>query len=91
MWPEPFGKKGSRLTLSDEARALVGVIADDLTGANATGILLRGRGFRIRRQAASGIRIFCADAETDQDILVGGPDAAVLCVSHILKEVHQHD
>lgn len=34
------------MTWSDEARYLVGVIADDLTGCNATGILLRRRGFR---------------------------------------------
>lgn len=46
MPPGPSGKKGSNLTWSDEPRALVGIIADDLTGANATGILLRRRGFR---------------------------------------------
>jgi D-threonate/D-erythronate kinase len=34
------------LTWSEHARGLVGVIADDLTGCNATGILLRRRGFR---------------------------------------------
>ncbi len=31
---------------SDNLHALIGVIADDLTGANATGVLLRKRGFR---------------------------------------------
>jgi uncharacterized protein YgbK (DUF1537 family) len=33
------------LTWSDNPRALIGVIADDLTGQNGTGILLRRRGF----------------------------------------------
>jgi uncharacterized protein YgbK (DUF1537 family) len=34
------------LTWSDNPHTLIGVIADDLTGQNATGILLRRRGFR---------------------------------------------
>lgn len=34
------------MTWSDKENALIGVIADDLTGANATGILLRRKGYR---------------------------------------------
>lgn len=34
------------MNLSSSDRPLVGVIADDLTGANATGVLLRRRGYR---------------------------------------------
>ena len=34
------------MSWSEDIHALIGVIADDLTGANATGILLRRRGFR---------------------------------------------
>ncbi|HYF78745.1 MAG TPA: four-carbon acid sugar kinase family protein [Symbiobacteriaceae bacterium] len=34
------------MTWSDKQNALIGVIADDLTGANATGILLRRKGYR---------------------------------------------
>lgn len=34
------------MTWSDNPRPLIGVVADDLTGQNATGILLRRRGFR---------------------------------------------
>ncbi len=41
----PYGKEEFRLN-SSEPRPLLGVIADDLTGANATGVLLARRGYR---------------------------------------------